>query len=194
MIYSLITVLLTIIVGTSVFCIKNSFDISVMEKKKNYGMLASAGATKKQIKRSVIAEGLMIGMVGIPIGIIVGYLAVFILTIIVNSVIGNFITRNVEMKCIISLFPILVSVILGVVTIYFSSVRAAKKASKVSPIDLIRSNDDIKINKKKLKSPSIIKKIFGIGGVIAYKNLKRRKKKYKHECKYKYNTKFSARK
>ena len=179
MIYSLITVLLTIIVGTSVFCIKNSFDISVMEKKKNYGMLASAGATKKQIKRSVITEGLMIGMVGIPIGIIVGYLAVFILTIIVNSVIGNFITRNVEMKCIISLFPILVSVILGVVTIYFSSVRAAKKASKVSPIDLIRSNDDIKINKKKLKSPSIIKKIFGIGGVIAYKNLKRSKKKYR---------------
>lgn len=179
MIYSLITVLLAIIVGTSVFCIKNSFDISVMEKKKNYGMLASAGATKKQIKRSVIAEGLMIGMVGIPIGIIVGYLAVFILTIIVNSVIGNFITRNVEMKCIISLFPILVSVILGVVTIYFSSVRAAKKASKVSPIDLIRSNDDVKVNKKKLKTPSIIKKIFGIGGVIAYKNLKRSKKKYR---------------
>ena len=179
MIYSLITILLVIIVVTSVFCIKNSFDISVMEKKKNYGMLASVGATKKQIKKSVITEGLMLGVIGIPIGIIVGYIAVFILTIIVNSVIGDFITRNVEMRCIISLFPILVSIILGVVTIYFSSLRAAKKASKVSPIDLIRNNDDVKINKKKIKSPSVIKKLFGIGGVIAYKNLKRSKKKYR---------------
>ena len=179
MIYSIMSVLLVIIVGTSIFCIKNSFDISVMEKKKNYGMLASAGATKKQIKRNVITEGLMIGIIGIPIGIIVGYIAVFILTIIVNGVIGDFITRNVEMRCIISWLPILVSIILGVVTIYFSSIRAAKKASKVSPIDLIRSNDDVKINKNKLKTPSIIKKVFGIGGVIAYKNLKRSKKKYR---------------
>ena len=179
MIYSIMSVLLVIIVGTSIFCIKNSFDISVMEKKKNYGMLASAGATKKQIKKNVITEGLMLGIIGIPVGIIVGYIAVFILTIIVNGVIGDFITRNVEMRCIISWLPILVSIILGVVTIYFSSIRAAKKASKVSPIDLIRSNDDVKINKNKLKTPSIIKKIFGIGGVIAYKNLKRSKKKYR---------------
>lgn len=179
MIYSIMSVLLVIIVGTSVFCIKNSFDISVMEKKKNYGMLASVGATKKQIKKNVITEGLMLGIIGIPIGIIVGYIAVFILTIIVNGVIGDFITRDVEMRCIISWLPILVSIILGVVTIYFSSIRAAKKASKVSPIDLIRSNDDVKINKNKLKTPSIIKKVFGIGGVIAYKNLKRSKKKYR---------------
>ncbi len=179
MIYSIMSVLLVIIVGTSIFCIKNSFDISVMEKKKNYGMLASAGATKKQIKKNVITEGLMLGIIGIPVGIIVGYIAVFILTIIVNGVIGDFITRDVEMRCIISWLPILVSIILGVVTIYFSSIRAAKKASKVSPIDLIRSNDDVKINKNKLKTPSIIKKIFGIGGVIAYKNLKRSKKKYR---------------
>lgn len=179
MIYSIMGVLLVIIVGTSIFCIKNSFDISVMEKKKNYGMLSSVGATKKQIKRNVIIEGMMIGVVGIPIGIIVGYLAVLILTIIVNSVIGDFITRDVKMQCIISWLPILVSILLGIVTIYFSSLRAAKKASKVSAIDLIRSNNDIKINKKKLKTPLIIKKVFGIGGVIAYKNLKRSKKKYR---------------
>lgn len=179
MLYSIMAVVLAIIVGTSVFCIKNSFDISVMEKRKNYGMLASAGATKKQIKRNVITEGLMIGIIGIPIGIIVGYIAVFILTIIVNSVIGDFITQNVEMRCVISWLPILVSILLGIVTIYFSSIRAAKKASKVSPIDLIRSNNDVKVNKKKLKTPSIIKKVFGIGGVIAYKNLKRSKKKYR---------------
>lgn len=179
MIYSIMGVLLVIIVGTSIFCIKNSFDISVMEKKKNYGMLSSVGATKKQIKRNVIIEGMMIGVVGIPIGIIVEYLAVLILTIIVNYVIGDFITRDVKMQCIISWLPILVSILLGIVTIYFSSLRAAKKASKVSVIDLIRSNNDIKINKKKLKTPLIIKKVFGIGGVIAYENLKRSKKKYR---------------
>lgn len=179
MLYSIMAVLLVIIVGTSIFCIKNSFDISVMEKKKNYGLLSSAGATRKQIKRNVISEGLMIGAIGIPIGIIAGYLAVFILTIIINSVIGEFINKDVRFRCVISLLPIILSILLGIVTIYFSSVRAAKKASRITTIDLIRSNDDIKINRKKLKTPAFIKKIFGIGGVIAYKNLKRSKKKYR---------------
>mgnify|MGYP000114913051 FL=1 len=179
MLYSVVAVVIAIIVGTSVFCIKNSFDISVMEKKKNYGMLASVGATKKQIKKNVIMEGLMLGIIAIPLGIIIGYLATFILTIVVNSVIGNFITTGVTMRLIISLFPVLISILLGILTIYFSSVRAAKRASKVSPIDLIRSSDDIKIDKKKLKSPPFIKKIFAVGGVIAYKNLKRSKKKYR---------------
>ena len=179
MLYSVMIVVLAIIVGTSIFCIKNSFDISVTEKKKSYGMLASAGATKKQIRKSVVTEGFMLGMIGIPLGILSGYLAVFILVGLVNSLIGDFINNEITFKFSVSLLPVVLSIILGFVTIYLSSISAAKKASRVSPIDLIRNREDVKINKKKLKTPFWVKKIFHVGGVIAYKNLKRSKKKYR---------------
>lgn len=78
-----------------------------------------------------------------------------------------------------SLISILVSIILGVITIYFSALKSAKKAGKISPIDAIENSGDIKIKAKKLKSPKIIKKVFGVGGEISYKNLKRNKKKYR---------------
>lgn len=179
MLYSVMIVVLAIIVGTSIFCIKNSFDISVTEKKKSYGMLASAGATKKQIRKSVVTESFMLGMIGIPLGILSGYLAVFILVGLVNSLIGDFINNEITFKFSVSLLPVVLSIILGFVTIYLSSISAAKKASRVSPIDLIRNREDVKINKKKLKTPFWVKKIFHVGGVIAYKNLKRSKKKYR---------------
>ena len=40
-------------------------------------------------------------------------------------------------------------IILGAVTIYLSILRAAKKSSKISPIEAIRNNNEIKINSKK---------------------------------------------
>ena len=78
-----------------------------------------------------------------------------------------------------SIIAVLIAIILGIVTIYFSAFRSAKRASKVSPIDSIRNSANIKINPKKIKSPKIIKSIFGMGGEISFKNLKRNKKKYR---------------
>ncbi len=179
MLCSVIFVVLTIIVGTSIFCIKNSFDISVTEKKRSYGMLASAGATKKQIKKSVVMEGFMLGIIGIPLGILFGYFAVFILVGLVNSLIGDYVNNEITFKFPVFLLPVILSIVLGFITIYLSSISAAKKASRISPIDLIRNEEDIKINKEKLKTPFWIKKIFHMGGTIAYKNLKRSKKKYR---------------
>lgn len=64
---SVVAVICIIIVVTSVFCIKNSFDISITEKIKQYGMLRSIGATKKQIKRNVFYEATILGIIGIPL-------------------------------------------------------------------------------------------------------------------------------
>ena len=69
--------------------------------------------------------------------------------------------------------------LLGIITIYFSAFKSARRASKISPIESIRNSGDIKIKSKKLRTPKFIRKIFGIGGEISYKNLKRNKKKYR---------------
>ena len=175
--YSTAGVVVAIIIVTSVFCIKNSFDISITEKIKQYGMLASIGATKKQIKKNVYFEALILGLIGIPLGILSGLLATFILIQISNALLKGM--MNMELIFSTSTLAILISVLLGSITIYFSARKSAKRASKTSPISAIRSNEDIKIKAKKVRSPKIINKIFGIGGEISYKNLKRNKKKYR---------------
>ena len=172
-------VVIGIIVFTSVFCIKNSFDISITEKIKQYGMLKSVGATKKQIKKNVFYEATILGTVGIPLGILLGFLATFILMIVSNYYLKDAFAMSFKLEFSFSILAVILAIVLGVVTIYISAFRSAKRASKVSPIDSIRNSANIKLNAKKLKSPKLIKKVFGEGGEISYKNLKRNKKKYR---------------
>lgn len=172
-------IVIGIIIVTSVVCIKNSFDISITEKIKQYGILRSIGATKKQIKKNVFFEASSLGLIGIPLGIIFGLLASYMLILISNFLLRDELADGFKLLFGISFISIAVSIVLGIVTIYFSAFRGARKASKVSPIDSIRNSANIKINPKKIKSPEIIKKIFGIGGEISFKNIKRNKKKYR---------------
>lgn len=175
--YSVGAVVIVIIILSSVFVIRNSFSISVSEKTKQYGMLSSIGATKKQIKKSVLYEGFYIGIIGIPLGILCGMLAVVILLQVVNVLLGD----SLNEKCVFSIpiLAIIASIIISAIIIYLSCILPARRASKISPIEAIRGNDDIKIKAKKVKTSKITKKLFGIGGVIASKNLKRNKKKYR---------------
>lgn len=168
-----------IIVVTSVFCIKNSFDISITEKIRQYGMLRSIGATKKQIKKNVFYEGAILGIIGIPLGILLGLGASYILIIVSNIFLKGMLNTGLKLVLSISWTAILVSILLGIITIYLSALKSARKASKVSPINSIRNSADIKIKSKKIKCPKIVNKLFGIGGEISYKNLKRNKRKYR---------------
>lgn len=171
-------VVIGIIILTSIFVIRNSFNISISEKTRQYGMLASIGATSKQIKKNVLYEGLIIGLFGIPIGVLSGMFADFVLVMIINWLLGPSL-NGIEFIYKIPILPIIITIALASITIYLSVISAARKSSKISPIEAIRSNDDIKIKSKKLKTPKIIKKIFKMGGVIAHKNLKRSRKKYR---------------
>ena len=174
-----LAIVIVIIVFTSIFCIKNSFDISITEKIRQYGMLRSIGATKKQIKRNVFYEATILGLIGIPLGIILGCLATYILIIISNYYLIDVVKTGFKLELVFSTYAILVAIILGIITIYFSALKSATRASKVSEIDSIRNSANLKISSKKIKSPKYIKKLFGIGGVISFKNLKRNKKKYR---------------
>ncbi len=176
---TVIAIVCVIIVITSVFCIKNSFDISITEKTKQYGMLRSVGATKKQIRKNVFYEATILGAIGIPLGIVAGILASVILVYVVNIFLASGIGVELEFVFKFSIIAIILAIILGIVTIYLSAIRSAFRASKVSPIESIRNSANIKIKAKKIKGSKIINKLFGIGGQISYKNLKRNKKKYR---------------
>lgn len=178
--YTIIGIVIFIIIITSVFCIRNSFAISVTEKIKMYSMLSSVGATKKQIRKNVLSEAFMLGIIGIPIGIVSGFFAVFVLLKIVNLLLGDFLFNNIDgIVWSISPIPVILSIVFGFLTIYLSAISAARKASKINPIEGLRNSENIQLKSKELKTPKIIKKIFKTGGTLAYKNLKRSKKKYR---------------
>ena len=176
--YTIAGVIIAIIVVSSVFVIRNSFSISVAEKNRQYGMLASIGATSKQIKRDVIFEGMIIGLIAIPLGVILGIVAIMILLQVVNYLLVDML-NNLSFIYSINPLAIVVSIVISLITIYLSCLIPAIRASKISPIESIRGNKDIKTKAKKLRTSRLTKKIFGIGGVIASKNLKRSKKKYR---------------
>lgn len=175
--FTVAAVVALIIILTSVYCIKNSFNISITEKIRQYGMLASVGATRRQIKSSVKTEAAMLGVVGIPVGTMSGILASLILVKVVNAL--SAVWLNFALSFHTSLPALILAVILSIATIYFSATGSARRAAKVTPLEAIRNTKEIKIKSSKLKTPAIIGRIWGIGGVISYKNIKRNNKKYR---------------
>lgn len=177
MLYAMSALAVVIIVLTSVFCIRNSFVISLTEKMKLYGRLASVGTTSRQQKKIIYYEAFFLGMIGIPLGIICGLAAAVILVWLV----GNMVKDAISVPLTFSTSPlaILLAAVLAAVTILLSASKSAKRAAKLSPISAIRSNDTIKIRGDKLSCPKLIGSLFGIGGKVAYKNLKRAKVKYR---------------
>ena len=175
--FTVAAVVALIIILTSVYCIKNSFNISITEKIRQYGMLASVGATRRQIKSSVKTEAAMLGVVGIPVGTMSGILASLVLVKVVNALSAGWL--NFALSFHTSLPVLILAVILSIATIYFSATGSARRAAKVTPLEAIRNTKEIKIKSAKLRTPAVIGRIWGIGGVISYKNIKRNNKKYR---------------
>lgn len=181
MLFSLAVIIIVIIAISSIFVIRNSFAISITEKTKLYGMLASIGATSKQIRHNVLFEGFVLGIIGIPAGILLGVGVIALLVVILNALLENML-NGISFVYAVPWWAAVISAVMSAVIILLSTLSSAFRASRIAPITAIRGNNDIKINKNKRKSykaPKFIKKLFGVGGEIAYKNLKRSKKKYR---------------
>lgn len=177
MIYAMATVALLVIIVTSVFCIRNSFTISLTEKMKLYGRLASVGTTARQQKKIVYYEAMFLGIVGIPIGILSGILASVILVQSVSGLMES--ATEIPLVFGVSWVAVVLSVTLAAVTIFFSARQSAKRAARISPISAIRANTTVKIHSRELWCPGWIPKLLGIGGKVAYKNLRRARVKYR---------------
>lgn len=180
MFFTLAAIIIAIVIVASVFVIRNSFAISITEKTRLYGMLASVGATSRQIRHNVLFEGFVLALIGIPLGILLGVGVVAILIELLNILLKDML-NGTSFVYSVPVFAIVLAVALSLLTILFSTLGSAFRASRIAPVDAVRGNNDIKIKKKQkaYKCPKFIKKLFGMGGEIAYKNLKRSKKKYR---------------
>ena len=173
----LILIALTVISIGCIIVIYNSFAISTMERKKSFGLYSSIGATSKQILKTVLFEAFVVGIIGILLGIIGAFLGIYIVVLILNHLLGSFIDLHFVFH--VNLLYLIIPLFFMVIVIFISAYLPAKRSSKITPIEAIRGNDDIKISKKEVRTPKFIRALFGIEGDLAFKNIKRNKKKYR---------------
>ncbi len=173
----IMSITLALISIACIIVIYNSFAISVMERKKQFGLFSSIGATRKQLKKTVFFEAFIVGIIGITLGLLGALLGIGIVLKIINHLLIN----EFVLKLDLVIYPlfIIIPIIFMIIVLVISAHLPAKRASKISPIEAIRLNDDIKIKSKKLKTSKIITKIFGVEGDLALKSMKRNKKKYR---------------
>ncbi|MCR5208984.1 MAG: ABC transporter permease [Lachnospiraceae bacterium] len=177
--FVMMAVALAIVIVTSVILIFNSIGMSLTERMRYLGMLTSVGATAKQKRFSIYFEGLILGLVGIPLGLLFGYIG----TKITLAVLGR---KILEADMIVGAegmrgaIPVVCtpSVIAAVVffaslTILISTFVPAIRAAKIMPVDAIRQSTVVKIKAGKLRVNPLIRKLFGYEGELAYKNIKR---------------------
>lgn len=173
-------VMMLIVAAGSVAVIYSSFAISISERNRYLGMLSSVGATKKQKRNSVFTEALILGAIGIPLGLLLGFAGVFVTTRCIRGLVaGLFNLEHVTMRVVISWPAVLGAVLLAAATIFVSAWIPALRASRITPVEAIRQNKDIKLSTKQVKTSRITRKLFGFEGELALKNLKRNKKRYR---------------
>ncbi|EKN69807.1 hypothetical protein BABA_08446 [Neobacillus bataviensis LMG 21833] len=175
---SLMAIIMAVIIIGSVSLIYNAFAISVSERSRHLGMLASVGATKRQKRNSVFFEGIIIGCISIPIGIIAGLLGIGITFWSINSVIQGALGLEEKLTVTVTPLSLLIACAVSMITIFISTYLPAIKASKISAIDAIRQTTEVKLTGKAVKTSKLVRKLFGIEAEIGLKNLKRNKRKY----------------
>jgi len=174
-----LVVILLVVIG-SVSVIYNAFAISVSERKKQFGMLSSVGATSRQIRFIVFYEAIVLGLIGIPIGILSGIGGIWATIEVINKLMpGSFMNAGTELRLVILPSSIFISVVIIALTIFLSAFIPARRAARIAPIDAIRLTTDIQIKGRQLRTSWLTRRLFGIEGELALKNLKRQRKRYR---------------
>lgn len=177
--YSAGGIVIAIIMVGSIFLIYNAFSISLNERMQQIGILASVGATSKQLRNSVLFEGLCIGAAGIPIGILAGTGSIWLVISVVAKRLGNVFHSDIPLTMDISLPAIAAAAAISIVTILISAYIPAKKAVKRPVMECIRQTNEIKVDSKAIRTSKLSRRIYGLEGILAQKNFKRNKKRYR---------------
>ena len=183
--YSNINITLLLIVGlvaslviiATIATIYNSFSIAISERKKQFGILNSIGATKSQIMKLVFLEGFLVSIVGIPIGLLSGTVAIDIVFKVIKTFFKTSMFGELDLRVVFSPIVLILSTLVILLTIFISALIPAINAAKISPLEAIKNSSNLKVGK--IKSSKLVKKIFKTEGELAYKNLRRNKGKFR---------------
>ncbi len=179
LLYSAGVIVIAIIMVGSIFLIYNSFSISLNERMRQIGILSSVGATSKQLRNSVLFEGLCIGVVGIPAGVCLGLASIGLIISGITKKLSSIFYTGVSLTMDISALAIIGAAAISMITILVSAYIPARKAAKTPVMDCIRQTNEIKVEAKAVRISRTTRRICGLEGTLALKNFKRNKKRYR---------------
>lgn len=170
---AVLVIVVSIVVIATVVVIYNAFQISVVERMKQFGLLRSIGATRKQIRQIVMREAAVMAVIAIPAGLVCSILAVaalqFIFSILLEEGVSFF---------LIDWQILFISSIITLAAVLGSSYYPAFFAGRISPLLAISSRLSIKKEAIKKHKTHQLKKPFSFPLSLALKNVKRNKNRY----------------
>ena len=180
MMYGFAAILVVLIAFGSISLIYNSFAISVSERTRQFGILKSVGATRRQIRGSVRYEALLLCAIAIPLGTLIGCLGIGITLYCLRDSFSFLDTRGTGIQMRLSIAPlgILVAAAACLITTLISARIPARRALAVSPIESIRQTSDVKIRPRDVRVNPLAR-LFGFEGLLAAKNFGRNRKRYR---------------
>lgn len=141
-------ILALVVAVASVSLIYNSFSISVAERTRQFGLLASLGASKRQLRRSVLVEALMLGAVGIPCGILLGIGGTAAVLQLTGAGFSALLGVDEGLALAVEPASLAISAALSLVTLLVSAWIPALRAGRVSAVDAIRQVQDVRLSKR----------------------------------------------
>ena len=173
----IITIVTALVVICTIATVYNAFSISISERKKQFGILNSIGATKSQIIKLVFIEAFIVSVIAIPIGIVCGTISIDLVFRFIQRYFENSFIADMNLRVVYNPYIIIGSILIVLITIGISAILPAITAAKISPLEAIKNSSNLKIGK--VKDSKIVRFIFKTEGVLAYKNLRRNKKKFR---------------
>ncbi|MCH5272077.1 MAG: ABC transporter permease [Lachnospiraceae bacterium] len=172
-------VLSILILMGSVSLIYSAFSISVSERTKQFGLLSSVGATRRQIRRCVFSEAGIVSVIGIPLGLLSGVAGMGVTLALVGDLFRHIIDSPYAMRLSVSAPALLAAALIALFTVFLSVWIPAKRATKVTAIEAIRQGKEITVRGKTVKTSKLVYALFGLEGALAQKYFKRSKRKYR---------------
>lgn len=170
-------VVTTLVVVCTVATIYNAFSISINDRKKQFGILNSIGATKSQIMKIVFIEAIVVSVIGIPLGLITGTFAIDLIFKLIKYMFSSSVIAHLNLRVVYNPYVIILSALIVLLTILVSAILPALNAAKTPPLEAIKNSYSLKLGK--VKDSKLVRLLFKTEGVLAYKNLRRNKKKFR---------------
>ena len=185
--YGLVAIVCGLIMFGSVSLIYNAFSISVSERTKQFGLLSSIGATKKQIRQMVFFEAMVVSIIGIPLGILAGVGGMGVTFHFIGKSFNELTHYVVPFTLCVYPMSIVAACVITLATVLISAWIPSKRAMMVTAVEAIRQSGDVKLTRREQKKLYKVKRtgekfayrVSGFPGLIADKYYKRSKRKYR---------------
>lgn len=162
---SVLLVFAAISVFVCTLVIANTFTVLLAQRIRELALLRAIGAGGKQLRRGVLLESFVIGLVASALGVAAG----IGLAAGVSAVAGNYDSVIPLSGVTVTAMPVLVGLGIGTLVTMVAAFNPARKATKVAPLAAMRPMDEEPVTTRK----GLVRRVFGLllvipGAVVAY--------------------------